>query len=99
MDPSAIEGIAIRLEDLRATLPDPELVVLFGSTVKGRRRADDCRAVSRYSWANGPGIIVTFSAARTERPYRSNAMATAFHAAFTGSPLQNLAKVVTFGAQ
>ncbi len=39
MDPSDIEGIAGRLEDLRATLPDLELIILFGSTVKGRRRA------------------------------------------------------------
>jgi predicted nucleotidyltransferase len=39
MDPSDIEGIAIRLENLRAILLDLEFVILFGSTVKGRRRA------------------------------------------------------------
>lgn len=39
MDRSYIESIAPRLQDLHAAVPDLELVVLFGSTVKGRRRA------------------------------------------------------------
>lgn len=39
MAPSQAEEMAGRLQGLRKALPDLELVVLFGSTAKGRRRA------------------------------------------------------------
>lgn len=39
MDPSRIEEMHGRIEGLRERVPDLELVVLFGSTAKGRRRA------------------------------------------------------------
>lgn len=39
MDPSSIEEMQGRTEGLRERVPDLELVVLFGSTAKGRRRA------------------------------------------------------------
>jgi predicted nucleotidyltransferase len=38
MDSSQIEAVVCRLQDLREAVPDLELVVLFGSTAKGRRR-------------------------------------------------------------
>ena len=38
MDPSRIEEMYGRIEGLCERVPDLELVVLFGSTVKGRRR-------------------------------------------------------------
>ena len=39
MGPSQVEEIAGRLQGLREAMPGLELVVLFGSTAKGRRRA------------------------------------------------------------
>ena len=36
---AAIEEISVRIQTLRERIPELELVVLFGSTVKGRRRA------------------------------------------------------------
>jgi predicted nucleotidyltransferase len=39
MEPARIEEMRDRIHGLRERLPDLELVVLFGSTVKGRRRA------------------------------------------------------------
>ena len=39
MDPSRIEEMYDRLQGLGKRVPDLELVVLFGSTAKGRRRA------------------------------------------------------------
>ena len=36
---ATIEEISVRIQTLRDRLPELELVVLFGSTVKGRRRA------------------------------------------------------------
>lgn len=38
MEPSRIEELACRLQGLREAVPDLGLVVLFGSTAKGRRR-------------------------------------------------------------
>jgi predicted nucleotidyltransferase len=39
MDPSRPEQLTGRLQGVREAVPDLELVVLFGSTAKGRRRA------------------------------------------------------------
>ena len=39
MNLERIEEVSDRLQGLRERMPDLELVVLFGSTVKGRRRA------------------------------------------------------------